>query len=154
MDFIPQYWHWLVLGMVLLMFEIVLPSFTALWFGAGALLVGGLLFIFPALEVNWQLFIWGVSSAVATFLWFRYLKPRAVDKTMAGLSKEAIVGEVGMVIAVPRDRKRGRLRFPVPILGSEEWDIICQQPLELGDRVVVSDLAGNALIVTKHSEQA
>jgi membrane protein implicated in regulation of membrane protease activity len=151
MEFTPQYWHWLVFGMILIMVEMALPSFTALWFGAGALLVGVLLLIFPALDLNWQVFIWTISSALTTFLWFRYLKPKSINRTMAGLSREAIVGEVGLVIAVPQEHRRGQLRFPVPILGSEEWDIICQQPLALGDRVVVADLSGNALIVTRHS---
>ena len=39
MGFEIVYWHWLVLGMVLMMFEIVLPCFIALWFGARALLI-------------------------------------------------------------------------------------------------------------------
>ena len=34
------YWHWLVLGVVLVVAEIFIPSFTILWFGLGALVVG------------------------------------------------------------------------------------------------------------------
>ena len=34
------YWHWLVLGVVLIVAEIFIPSFTILWFGLGALVVG------------------------------------------------------------------------------------------------------------------
>ena len=148
MDITLLYWHWLVFGMVLIMFEIFLPSFTALWFGVGAVLVSGLLLLFPAMSVSWQLFIWAISSALATLLWFRYLKPRSVNKTLAGLSREAIVGESGLVIDVPHEDRRGRLRFSIPILGSEEWDIICEDKLALGDRVMVVDVSGNALVVT------
>lgn len=145
------YWHWLVLGMLLVMIEIFLPSFTALWFGAGAILVGVLLYFYPDMTSSWQLFIWAVSSASATALWFLFLKPRSVNRTMAGLSREAIVGEVAMVILVPQEGRRGKLRFPVPILGSEEWDFICEKPVQLGERIVVADVSGNSLIVTPQS---
>ncbi len=149
MDLTLLYWHWLVFGMALMMIEIALPSFTALWFGLGAVLVGMLLWLVPSLSVSWQVFIWAVSSALTTLFWFRYFKPRAVNKTMAGLSREAIVGEVGHVIAIPREHQRGRLRFSIPVLGSEEWDFICRQEVQAGDRVVVVDLSGNTLVVSK-----
>ena len=44
MDIQLLYWHWLVIGMLLVVAEIFVPSFTVLWFGLGALLVGCLLY--------------------------------------------------------------------------------------------------------------
>jgi membrane protein implicated in regulation of membrane protease activity len=149
MDFTILYWHWLAFGMALIMFEIVLPSFTALWFGVGGVLVGLLLWLMPTLSISWQVFIWTISSATATLLWFRYFKPRAVDRTLAGLSREAMLGEVGHVIVTPNNGKRGKLRFSIPILGADEWDIICEQDIALGDRVAVVDVSGNTLVVKK-----
>ena len=149
MDVTILYWHWLAFGMALIMFEIVLPSFTALWFGVGAVLVGLLLWLMPTMSISWQVFIWTLSSATATLLWFRYFKPRAVDRTLAGLSREAIVGEVGHVIVAPKNGARGKLRFSMPILGADEWDIICEQDIALGDRVAVVDVSGNTLVVKK-----
>tara|TARA_B110000495_G_C22928488_1_gene542682 strand:- start:264 stop:716 length:453 start_codon:yes stop_codon:yes gene_type:complete len=149
MGFEIVYWHWLVLGMALMMIEIVLPSFIALWFGAGAVLVGLLLLISPELVLEVQILIWIAASVVFTWLWFKYLKPKAIDKTKAGLSREAIVGQTGLVISKPLDNKRGELRFSIPILGNEEWDFICDQDVESGDRVVIRDVSGNTLIVAK-----
>ena len=40
MDIQLLYWHWLVIGMLLVVAEIFIPSFTVLWFGLGALVVG------------------------------------------------------------------------------------------------------------------
>jgi hypothetical protein len=37
----------------------------------------------------------------------------------------------------------------MPILGADEWDIICEQDIKLGDRVVVVDVSGNTLVVNK-----
>ena len=149
MQFEILYWHWLVLGMALIMIEIVLPSFIALWFGSAAVLVGLLMLISPELVLEVQILIWIAASIVFIWLWFKYLKPKAIDKTKAGLSREAIVGQTGLVISKPMDDKRGELRFSIPILGSEEWAFICDHSVESGDRVVVRDVSGNTLIVTK-----
>ncbi len=149
MDIQILYWHWLVFGMLLIIFEIFLPSFTALWFGLGAMLVGLAVFTTPELAVGWQIFIWAVASAIFTLSWFKYFKPLAVDRTKAGLSREAIVGETAQVIKAAQGEERGHLRFTTPILGSEEWPFICTDEVRVGDRVVVKDVSGNTLIVNK-----
>jgi membrane protein implicated in regulation of membrane protease activity len=82
-------------------------------------------------------------------VWFKYLKPLSIDRTKAGLSREAIVGEVGQVISVPVENRRGRMRFPAPILGNDEWQIISNESLSEGDRVRVKDVSGNSLVVEK-----
>ena len=144
-----MYWHWVILGIGLMLLEIALPSFTALWIGAAAVIVGVLLYFLPGLSTALQVLLWTVLSAALTWLWFRFLKPLSIDKTKAGLSREAIVGEVGQVITVPNADRRGVLRFSAPILGSDEWQFISQDKLAVGDRVRVTDLSGNSLIVTK-----
>ena len=149
MEFEIVYWHWVVLGVLLMLSEIVLTTFFILWFGIAAVLMGGLLFVLPGLDLTWHILIWTVLSSILALFWFKYLKPLSIDKTKAGLSREAIVGEVGQVISVPRDGKRGQLRFPAPILGADEWLIISQDDLAQGDRVRVKDVSGNSLIVEK-----
>jgi hypothetical protein len=46
-DIILVSWHWLVLGMLLIIAELFIPSFTIFWFGLGALLVAGCLWLLP-----------------------------------------------------------------------------------------------------------
>lgn len=150
MPFDVLYWHWIVLGIALILFELVLPSFTALWFGAGAIVVGFVLLAVPSLSLTAQVVSWALMSCLFTALWFKYLKPLSIDKTKAGLSKEAIVGEVGQVLSLPNESRRGTLRFPAPVLGSDEWQFISQDDLAIGDRVRVTDVSGNSLIVTQH----
>lgn len=143
------YWHWLLLGIGLTLTEIFLASFTVLWFGLGAILVGLLLMLFPQIAFQWQLFLWIVFSLSFALLWFKYFKPRMVDKTKAGIAREAAVGEAGLVVKVPIDGGRGLVRFSIPILGDDEWEFICEQPVELGDRVFIREFSGNSLIVVK-----
>ena len=143
------YWHWIVFGVLLVLSEIMLTTFFILWFGVAAILIGVLLFLFPALTLNWQILLWTILSSVLAFAWFKYLKPLSIDRTKAGLSREAIIGEIGQVITAPGAERRGRLRFPVPVLGADEWTIIASEALADGDRVRVIDISGNALVVEK-----
>jgi len=143
------YWHWLVLGMVLAGAEIFLPSFTILWFGLGAILVGIVLYFVPAMTLTVQLWLWAVASAAFTWAWFGYFRTRSPDRTKAGLSREAILGETAQVIALPAGTRRGMLRFSTPKLGAEEWEFICDETVAVGDRVAVKDVSGNTLIVTR-----
>lgn len=143
------YWHWIILGVLLMLSEIALTTFFILWFGVAAILVGVLLYLFPTIAISWQILIWTILSSVLAFAWFRYLKPLSTDRTKAGLSREAIVGEVGQVILAPHESRRGRMRFPAPVLGADEWDIIASPGIEAGDRVRVVDVSGNSLIVEK-----
>lgn len=144
------YWHWVLFGFALMALEIILPSFMILWFGLSALVVGVLLFISPTLSLTWQIFIWTVLSIAIAFAWFKWLRPLATDKTLAGLGKEALIGQTGIIIKLPSQHSRGQLRFSAPILGNDEWDFLLQneQSAAIGDRVRVVDISGNSLIVT------
>ena len=149
MGFEVLYWHWIVFGIALMLAELVIPTFFALWFGGAAVLVGLLLLAMPELAVSWQVVIWTVFSVLLAIGWFKFLKPLSVDRTKAGLSREAVLGEVGQVIRVPGEETRGSVRFSIPVLGADEWQMISRDELAAGDRVRVIDVSGNALVVEK-----
>ncbi len=151
MAFKLLYWHWLAFGMVLILAEIFIPSFTIFWFGLGAMVVSLALLIGKDLPLSWQLFIWAVASCTFTLLWFRYLRPRMTDRTKAGLSREAALGETGQVIRMPEEGRRGVVRFTTPLLGDDEWPFICDAEVAVGDRVMVREVSGNTLLVSKKS---
>ncbi len=145
------YWHWLVFGMLLIILELFIPNFTIVWFGLGAIMVSGIMLLFASIPLAWQLFIWALASGAMTFLWFKFIKPRMVDRTKAGVAKEALMGQTGQVIKGPVEGRKGVLRFAVPVLGSDEWAFFCGQPVAPGDRVKVNEISGNTLIVEKLS---
>ena len=152
MEFKILYWYWLVFGMLLIIAEIFIPSFTIFWFGLGGIIVAGILWLSPDLLLSWQLFFWAIASCVFTFLWFKFFKPLMKDRTNAGISKEAIIGESGQVIKVPDKGKRGIVRFTTPLLG-DEWPFMSQDRIALGDRVFIKDISGNTLIVDKNGKE-
>ena len=42
---------------------------------------------------------------------------------MAGISREAVLGETAMVMREPDGERRGEMRFAVPVLGSDTWQL-------------------------------
>ena len=102
-------------------------------------------------ELNFtaQILIWTVSSVAFTVLWFKYFKPKMIDRTSAGISRDAVIGEAGQVIKAPTEHSRGQVRFTTPVLGDDEWDFICDGDVGLGDRVHIKEISGNTLIVVK-----
>ncbi len=143
------YWHWIVIGIALMLMEIFIGSFFIFWFGAAAVAVGLILLVTPNVALVAQLLIWGALSTGFAVAWFKFLKPLSKDRTKAGLSREALLGEIGQVLSPPNGDSKGMLRFPAPLLGNDEWLIISQDQLQIGDRASVIDLSGNSLIVKK-----
>ncbi len=147
MELIIVWWYWLVFGMLLILAEMLIPSFTLFWFGLAGLLIAVLLIFLPDLAFSMQLLFWTLASIVFTVLWFKYFKPTMIDRTKSGVSKEAVTGETGIVIKPPQNELRGIVRFSLPLLSADEWEFICQDDCHVGDRVEVIDVSGNTLIV-------
>lgn len=141
------YWHWLIFGMLLMMVELFVPSMTILWFGLGGLVVGLWLWVMPSTGITLQLFIWALASCGFVLLWFKLLKPRMVHRTTAGISREALIGEIGLVLRAAKGDRLGRVRFTTPLLGEDEWPFRCDGQIKVGERVAVSDISGNTLVV-------
>ena len=147
-------WHWLVLGFVLLIVEMFVPTFASLWFGGAAIIVAALAWLLP-ISVSMQIIIWLVLSAIFLLAWFKFIKPLSVDRTKAGLGGSVIIGETGMIIVAPQLERAGVVRFSVPIVGAAEW--MCRtsgEQVAVGDRVIVTDIIGNELIVSSMQAQA
>ena len=143
------YWHWIVFGLVLSLSEILVMSFVLLWFGLSAIVVGILLWIFP-FSITMQLFIWVSLSLFNVFGWFKWISPRIKNKSLSGMARETMIGQIGTVIEYNSVQSgRGKLRFPAPILGNDEWQFICTDEIEVGSRVIVQEFSGNSLIVSK-----
>lgn len=149
-------WHWLVLGFVLMIVEMFIPTFASLWFGAAAVIVAALSWLLP-IPLAIQVLIWLGLSVLFMFAWVKYIKPLSTNRTKAGLGGSVIIGETGMIVMKPQAGGSGLVRFNVPIVGADEWACRTQdEAVEVGDRVVVTDISGNELIVapTKRIEVA
>jgi membrane protein implicated in regulation of membrane protease activity len=142
------WWHWLAGGLVLIGLELFIPSFTIVWFGLGAILVGIIKAIYPTFPLPAQLLTWTVVSAALTFAWFRFFNPRS-NKTFSGTAQGAVIGETGLVIRAADPFAKGVVKFQLPLLGADEWPCLADESLAVGDRVRVVEVEGHALKVEK-----
>lgn len=144
------WWHWIVLGIVLMLLELAVPSFFLVWFGLGALIVGGLLVFFPGVPFAFQILGWTLSSLIFVALWFKVFKPN-IFKSRAGMARGSLIGEVGLVTRDIRPYEKGQVRFQKPILGDEVWESVAEEEIRVGERVRVLEVEGNTLKVSRAS---
>ena len=143
MEFV--WWHWVVIGLILVGAEMLVPAFYLIWFGLGALFLGLILAVVP-MPMTAQLLVWTVLSSGLVLLWFRFLKPRTM--TQAGQA-DAILGEVGLLTRAVAPYERGEVRFQKPIAGAESWPCIADEVIAAGSRVKVVSVEGNLFKISK-----
>lgn len=144
----PEWWHWAVLGIGLVVAELAVPAFFIIWFGLGALLVALLLVVVPQASLTVQILVWAVASAAMVVLWFRLFKPH-LHKTRVGMSDSNVVGETGLLIRAVEPYAKGQVRFQKPLVGSEVWDCISDEAIPGGERVRVVAVEGSFLKVAR-----
>jgi len=143
-----EWWHWMVLGVALVLCELAIPAFFVVWFGLGALIVGLTLVLIPSLVLPAQIVIWIAASLAFVVLWFKVFKVH-VHRTKIGLSKGQFTGEVGLVTREIKPYQKGQIRFQKPILGAEAWEAIADEDIAPGERVHVLAVEGNILRVRR-----
>lgn len=143
----PEWWYWIVGGLVLVLAELVIPSFFIVWFGLGALLTGLLTLAF-GLALTAQLATWTLASLAMVVLWFRVFRQTFV-KTRIGTADGEVVGEIGLLVSAVAPFQRGKVRFQRPVLGSEEWVCLADTAIAAGERVKVVAVEGSFLKVGK-----
>lgn len=144
----PEWWHWAVLGIGLIIAELAIPAFFIVWFGLGALLVSIVLLAMPSLSLTAQLLTWTIASVAMVVVWFRIFKP-GMHKTRIGMSDSNILGEVGMLTRDVEPFQKGQVRFQKPLVGSEVWECISDETIKSGERVKVLGIEGSFLKVGK-----
>jgi len=145
----PEWWHWVVGGMLLTLAELALPAFYIIWFGLGALLVGVIVLLAPGLSVTTQIILWIIASLGMTLLWFRIFR-QGFEKTQSGSASGEVIGETGLLVAAIEPFTKGRVRFQRPILGSDEWVCLADESIGAGERVRVIAIEGSFLKVAKN----
>ena len=142
------WWHWVVLGIVLMLLELAVPSFFLVWFGLGALIVGVVLVAFPSMAFAFQILAWTASSLLFVWLWFKVFKPN-MYKSRIGMARGSLIGEVGLVTRDIRTYEKGQIRFQKPILGDEVWECVADGEIRVGERVRVMEVEGNTMKVIR-----
>lgn len=73
------FWHWLILGVLLIVLEIFAPGVVFLWVGVAAIATGGIAWAFPDLAVQWQVIIFAALAVVSVLSGRKWLKIHPVE---------------------------------------------------------------------------
>ena len=65
----PDFWHWWILALALIIAETFLPGTFFLWMGVSALVLGVLAWLIPAMGWEMQLMLFAVLSLVSIVGW-------------------------------------------------------------------------------------
>lgn len=95
-EFVMNFWHWLVLGLLLMLVELALPSTYFLWMGLAALVVGVMFWLVPGMSFDAQVILFAVLSVSAIILGKRYLKrhPILSDRPMLNVRGAQNIGRI------------------------------------------------------------
>lgn len=81
------FWHWWILGGLLLILELTAPTFFFLWLGIAAAAVGLILLVFPSIAIETQLVLFGIASIAAVLAWRKYRETRPLSTDQPNLNR-------------------------------------------------------------------
>jgi membrane protein implicated in regulation of membrane protease activity len=137
-----DYWHWWVIGIILIIFELFLPGAFFLWMGIAAALVGLILVIVPTLAWQYQIILFAILSIVSIVVWRMYLikHPTQSDKPTLNMRGEQYVGRV-FTLSEPIVNGVGKIRVDDSVWKIEGDDCV------VGTRIKVIEANGAVLRV-------
>ena len=105
------FWHWWVLGVALLIFELLAPGVFFMWIGQSAFVVGAITALLPVLAWQGQHFLFSVLSIVSVVLWRIYLKkhPTQTDRPLLNRRSAQYIGRV-FTLEEPIVNRRGKIK--------------------------------------------
>ena len=140
------FWHWMVLGVALVIIELLMPGIWFLWLGLGALTTG-LIVLFSA-EMTWEYQIvifcgFSVASIIVGRLVVRHGK-QSEDHPMLNRRAQKYVGQV-FTLTEATENGNGRVR-----IGDSVWRVrlvAATQELPADTKVRVTGVDGATLQV-------
>lgn len=149
-DFLNEiilWWHWIILGILLIIIELSIGTFFILGLGIGAILVG-ILDLLIGLSFTGALGIWILFSIVSIIIWFKYYKETTISTS--GQSNRGL-DTLGTVSKEIKANSRGEVVFDAPVLGNTSWDATSKSDIEVGSRVNIKEINGQLIVVEKEN---
>ena len=137
---------WIILGVVLMIFEIATGTTYILWPALAALFVGVLAFILPfSWEMQFLLFF--IASAILLFVGHNFLRPKMKGGEPSDLNDRALA-MIGIRVRAVADFELGEGRVQV---GDTQWRARAgDHNPKAGDELKVLSVKGTTLIVDPH----
>jgi len=104
-------WHWMVVGAVLLIAEVIVSGGFLLWIGLGAFLISLIVWMIPTLLWSTQMILFGLFALCASILWWAYLRryPIHTDDPTLNRRSEQYIGRT-FALVDPIENSRGKIK--------------------------------------------
>jgi membrane protein implicated in regulation of membrane protease activity len=141
-----NYWHWLVLGVGLIILEVLSQTIFLLLIGISAVVVGLLVLILPSVPWELQVVLFAALSVASIGVWQHYLKkyPTESDQPQLNRRGEQYVGRV-FTLDEPIVNGQGKIK-----VDDSTWKITGDDCSE-GTKVQVTGVDGVVLEVKPES---
>ena len=138
---------WLCLAVVLLLVELIAVELVSVWFAAASLLVSVIVAIFPGIHWGWQIFIFALISTILVLLTRPLVKKILKKREGSETNLDLILNHTGIVEEkIHNDLTSGAVKINGLIWNARSTD---GSIIEKGELVVIEQIVGNKLIVTK-----
>ncbi len=141
-------WHWLSLGMLILILEIVGAGGFLLGIGVSALVIAAVLAIFPELAWFWQFILFAVLSVAITLVYWKKFR-KFNNKTEQPLLNSRTARLIGRSVSLftPIQGGTGKVQIEDAL-----WTVSCNEDLPQGTIVDIVGAEGMTLLVRLHDK--
>ena len=137
------WWHWIIMGTLLIIIEMSTGTFFMLTLGVSAILVGVIDLLIP-ISFQLQLLLWMLFSILSIIAWIKWFKDKVVSNS--GQSDYRF-DTLGVVTEEIHPHQRGRVRFDAPVLGNTEWQATAKMDIAEGSRIRIVEINGQLIDV-------
>jgi inner membrane protein len=137
------WWHWIIIGILLIISEMFTGTFIMLGLGLATILVGVVDNIYP-ISFEMQLTLWITLSILSIALWFKYLKDTSVESS--GQSNYSLETR-GTIEEAIESNGRGMVKFDTPVLGNTHWPATSKTYIPANSRVKIVAIKGQLIEV-------
>jgi len=138
------WWHWVIVGLILIITEMATGTFISLGLGVAAIIVGLIILLVP-MGLVYQLLLWIILSVfliTALFKWFK-AQPTVSDSGQSAYRFDT----PGTVTQAIHPHHRGKVSFDTPVLGNTDWHATSEHELSEGSRIKIVEVNGQLIEV-------
>lgn len=136
-----EFWHWLILGLVLFGVELLFSGAYFLWIGSAAVLVAAISFVFY-LTSTLQAILFAVLSVILMATSRKFLPRRWLSMKENSLNQRQ-AQLIGLRIILDQPIQQGKAQVQI---GDSKW-MVHGPDMKVGETVVVTRVDGVILIV-------
>ena len=131
------FWHWLILGGIFLIIELV--SFTAffLFFAIASVVMAVITWVHPSLDTWAQVIIAAILTIISCLIWYKIYRSYKKSKpNEAALNLNVRLSQyVGKEATLLTEVNNGYAKAKI---GDTQWRVEINAPLKAGDRIIIT----------------